>query len=167
MVVNNRGRMTKALWTDLGEGDPIRVRELADEHAEARFVTAEIERMVDEGVSRAEIAVFYRTNAQSRVLEDMLVRAQIGYQVIGGTKFYERAEIRDLVSLPDVPREPAGRERVHADRQLAAARARADVAVARAQPRGHDGDPGLGGGGGAGLRARARARRRRRRSDAS
>ncbi len=98
VVVNNRGRMDKALWTDIGEGDPIRIRELADEHAEARFVTAEVERMVDEGVSRAEIAVFYRTNAQSRVLEDMLVRAQIGYQVIGGTKFYERAEIRDLVS---------------------------------------------------------------------
>jgi len=98
VVVNNRGRMDKALWTDIGEGDPIRVRELADEHAEARFVAAEVERMVDEGVSRSEIAVFYRTNAQSRVLEDMLVRAQIGYQVIGGTKFYERAEIRDLVS---------------------------------------------------------------------
>src|SRR5829696_4420031 len=98
VVANNRGRMSKALWTDLGEGDPIRVRELADEHAEARFVTAEIERMVDEGVSRAEIAVCYRTNAQSRVLEDMLVRAQIGSQVIGGTKFYERAEIRDLVA---------------------------------------------------------------------
>ena len=97
-MVNNRGRMDKELWTEIGEGDPIRVRELADEHAEARFVTAEIERMVDEGVSRAEIAVFYRTNAQSRVLEDMLVRAQIGYQVIGGTKFYERAEIRDLVA---------------------------------------------------------------------
>ena len=61
-------------------------------------MAAEIERMVDEGVSRAEIAVFYRTNAQSRVLEDMLVRAQIGYQVIGGTKFYERAEIRDASS---------------------------------------------------------------------
>ena len=100
VVANNRGRMAKALWTDIGEGDPIRVRELADEHAEARFVAAEIERMVDEGVSRAEIAVFYRTNAQSRVLEDMLVRAQIGYQVIGGTKFYERAEIRDAVGVP-------------------------------------------------------------------
>ena len=74
------------------------MRELADEHAEARFVTAEIERLVDEGVSRDEIAVFYRTNAQSRVLEDMLVRAQIGYQVIGGTKFYERAEIKDAIA---------------------------------------------------------------------
>jgi DNA helicase-2/ATP-dependent DNA helicase PcrA len=97
VVANNRGRKSKALWTDVGEGDPIRIRELADEHAEARFVAADIERMVDEGVSRSEIAVFYRTNAQSRVLEDMLVRAQIGYQVIGGTKFYERAEIKDAI----------------------------------------------------------------------
>jgi DNA helicase-2/ATP-dependent DNA helicase PcrA len=98
VISNNRGQMAKHLWTDLGEGDPVRVRELSDEHAEARFVTAEIERMVDEGVSRSEIAVFYRTNAQSRVLEDMLVRAQVGYQVIGGTKFYERAEIKDAVA---------------------------------------------------------------------
>jgi ATP-dependent DNA helicase UvrD/PcrA len=98
VVAHNRGRKSKALWTDIGEGDKIRVRELADEHAEARFVAADIERMVDEGVSRSEIAVFYRTNAQSRVLEDMLVRAQIGYQVIGGTKFYDRAEIKDAIA---------------------------------------------------------------------
>ena len=122
----------KHLWTDVGEGDPVRVREMADEHAEARFVTAEIERLVDEGVSRAEIAVFYRTNAQSRVMEDMLVRAQIAYQVIGGTKFYERAEIKDAVNYLHVPGQPAGRDGVHADRELAAARARADVDVARA-----------------------------------
>ena len=98
LIANNRGQKPKELWTDVGEGDQIKVRELADEHAEARYVTAEIERLVDEGVSRAELAVFYRTNAQSRVLEDMLVRAQIGYQVIGGTKFYERAEIKDAVA---------------------------------------------------------------------
>jgi DNA helicase-2/ATP-dependent DNA helicase PcrA len=98
VVANNRGRKAKSLWTEIGEGDPIKVRELADEHAEARFVAAEIERLVDEGVSRSELAVFYRTNAMSRVLEDMLVRAQIGYQVIGGTKFYERAEIKDAVA---------------------------------------------------------------------
>ena len=98
VVANNRGRKAKSLWTEIGEGDPIKVRELADEHAEARFVAAEIERLVDEGVSRSELAVFYRTNAQSRVLEDMLVRAQIAYQVIGGTKFYERAEIKDAVA---------------------------------------------------------------------
>jgi DNA helicase II / ATP-dependent DNA helicase PcrA len=98
VIANNRGRMGKALWTDLGTGDPIKVRELEDEHAEARFVAGEIERLVDEGVSREEVAVFYRTNAQSRVLEDTLVRAQIGYQVIGGTKFYERAEIKDAIA---------------------------------------------------------------------
>jgi DNA helicase-2/ATP-dependent DNA helicase PcrA len=98
VIANNRDQVQKHLWTALGEGDKIRVRELADEHQEARFVAAEIERMVDEGVSRSEIAVFYRTNAQSRVLEDMLVRAQIGYQVIGGTKFYDRAEIKDAIA---------------------------------------------------------------------
>jgi DNA helicase II / ATP-dependent DNA helicase PcrA len=98
VIANNRGQMAKSLWTDLGIGDPIKVRELEDEHAEARFVAGEIERLVDEGTSRNEVAVFYRTNAQSRVLEDTLVRAQIGYQVIGGTKFYERAEIKDAVA---------------------------------------------------------------------
>jgi superfamily I DNA/RNA helicase len=98
VISHNRGRMGKSLWTDLGEGDPIRVRELDDEHAEARFVVGEIERLVDEGVSRNEIAVFYRTNAQSRVLEDTLVRREVAYQVIGGTKFYERAEIKDAIS---------------------------------------------------------------------
>jgi DNA helicase-2/ATP-dependent DNA helicase PcrA len=98
VISNNRGRKSKLLWTDLGQGDPIKVRELEDEHAEARFVTGEIQRLVDEGVSRAEIAVFYRTNAQSRVLQDTLVRAEIAYQVIGGTKFYERAEIKDAIA---------------------------------------------------------------------
>ena len=144
-MANNRGRMSKALWTDLGDGDPIRVRELADEHAEARFVAAEIERMVDEGVSREEIAVFYRTNAQSRVLEDMLVRAQIGYQVIGGTKFYERAEIKDAIAYLTFlvnPQDAGAFTRIANSPQ---ARARADLAVAGAQPRRHDGHPGLGG----------------------
>jgi superfamily I DNA/RNA helicase len=97
VVANNRGRLGKELWTDVGDGDPIKVRECDDDHAEARFVAGEIERLVDEGVSREEIAVFYRTNAQSRVLEDMLTRANIGYQVIGGTKFYDRAEIKDAI----------------------------------------------------------------------
>ncbi len=98
VIAHNRGRMGKSLWTDLGAGDQVKVRELEDEHAEARFVVGEIERLVDEGVSREEIAVFYRTNAQSRVLEDNLVRREIGYQVIGGTKFYDRAEIKDAIA---------------------------------------------------------------------
>ncbi len=98
LIAHNRGRLEKHLWTDLGQGDPVKVRELDDEHAEARYVVGEIERMVDEGVSRSEIACFYRTNAQSRVLEDTLVRREVGYQVVGGTKFYERAEIKDAIS---------------------------------------------------------------------
>ena len=98
VIRNNRAQKPKSLWTEIGHGDPIRIRELEDEHSEARFVTGEIQRMVDEGAARAEIAVFYRTNAQSRVLEDTLVRAGISYQVIGGTKFYERAEIKDAIA---------------------------------------------------------------------
>ncbi len=98
VIANNRGRKSKLLWTDIGQGDPIKVRELEDEHAEARFVTGEVERLVDDGTSRAEIAIFYRTNAQSRVLQDTLVRAEVPYQVIGGTKFYERAEIKDAIA---------------------------------------------------------------------
>jgi DNA helicase-2/ATP-dependent DNA helicase PcrA len=98
VIRNNRGQKPKSLWSELGKGDPIKVRELDDEHAEARYVTGEIQRLVDEGTSRAEVAVFYRTNSQSRVLEDTLVRAEIGYQVIGGTKFYDRAEIKDAMA---------------------------------------------------------------------
>jgi DNA helicase II / ATP-dependent DNA helicase PcrA len=98
VIANNRARKDKFLWSELGDGEPVHVRELEDEHAEARFVVSEIERLVDEGESRDEIAVFYRTNAQSRVLEDMLVRYGVGYQVIGGTRFYERAEIKDALA---------------------------------------------------------------------
>src|SRR6201995_1915465 len=98
VISNNRGRKEKELWTELGEGDPIHIRELDDEHAEARLVAGEIDRLVDGGTSRSEVAVFYRTNAQSRVLEDTLVRAEIAYQVIGGTRFYDRAEIKDAIA---------------------------------------------------------------------
>jgi DNA helicase-2/ATP-dependent DNA helicase PcrA len=98
VIANNRGGIAKRLWSELGQGDQIQLRALEDEHAEARFVVGEIERLVDEGASRAEIAVLYRTNAMSRVIEDTLVRREIAYQVIGGTKFYERAEIKDAVA---------------------------------------------------------------------
>jgi DNA helicase-2/ATP-dependent DNA helicase PcrA len=98
LITHNRGQMQKRLWTDLGPGDELLVRELDDEHAEARFVAGEIERLVDEGLSRSEIAVLYRMNSQSRALEDTLVRREIGYQVIGGTKFYERAEVKDAMA---------------------------------------------------------------------
>jgi superfamily I DNA/RNA helicase len=98
VIRNNRAQKAKSLWTELGQGDPIKIRELEDEHAEARYVTGEVQRLLDEGISRAEIAVFYRTNAQSRVLQDTLVRGDIPYQVIGGPKFYDRAEIKDAIA---------------------------------------------------------------------
>ncbi|MBW3606755.1 MAG: UvrD-helicase domain-containing protein [Actinobacteria bacterium] len=98
VIAHNREQKHKSLWTNLGQGEPIKIRELDDEHAEGRYVVGEIERLVDEGASRAEIAVFYRTNAQSRVIEDTLVRRDIAYQVIGGTKFYERAEVKDAIA---------------------------------------------------------------------
>ena len=83
------------------------IAELADEHEEARWVAGEIDRLVDEqGIGRDDVAVFYRTNAQSRVLEDTLVRFDVPYQVIGGTKFYERAEIRDAIAYLSVLANP-------------------------------------------------------------
>ena len=133
VISHNRGQMPKHLWTDLGEGDKVRVREMADEFAEARWVTAEIQRLVDEGVSRNEIAVFYRTNAQSRVLEDMLVRAGVAYQVIGGPKFYERAEIKDAIQYLTFlvnPQDATAFTRIANSPRRGH---RADVAVARAR----------------------------------
>jgi DNA helicase-2/ATP-dependent DNA helicase PcrA len=101
IIANNRGQIAKKLWSDLGQGEQIRLQALADEHAEARYVVGEIQRLDDEDPahpSRSEIAVLYRTNAMSRVIEDALVRSEISYQVIGGTKFYERAEIKDAIA---------------------------------------------------------------------
>jgi DNA helicase-2/ATP-dependent DNA helicase PcrA len=98
VIANNRGGIAKRLWSDLGAGERVKLWGLDDEHAEARFVVGEVQRLIDEGASRSEIAVFYRTNAMSRVIEDALVRGDIAYQVIGGTKFYERAEIKDAIA---------------------------------------------------------------------
>jgi DNA helicase-2/ATP-dependent DNA helicase PcrA len=98
VIANNRERKPKNLWSELGEGEAVRVLEVEDEHAEARFVAAEIAALVEEGYNGSEVAVFYRTNAQSRVLEDVLVRQGIAYQVIGGPRFYERAEIKDVIA---------------------------------------------------------------------
>ena len=102
VIANNRERKPKELWSELGEGEPIHVLEVEDEHAEARFVAVEIARLVEEGFNGSEIAVFYRMNAQSRVLEDVLVRQAVQYQVIGGPRFYERAEIKDLIAYLQV-----------------------------------------------------------------
>jgi DNA helicase-2/ATP-dependent DNA helicase PcrA len=108
VIANNTERLGKHLWTGIGRGEPVKIAEHDDEHAEARYVASEIERLTsDEGMSRNEIAVFYRVNAQSRVLEDTLVRFEIPYQVIGGTKFYERAEIKDAVAYLSLLTNPA------------------------------------------------------------
>ncbi|MFO7571832.1 MAG: UvrD-helicase domain-containing protein [Gaiellaceae bacterium] len=102
VIEQNRERKPKSLFSELGEGEPVRVIEVEDEHSEARFVAAEIASLIDGGYSASEIAVFYRTNAQSRVLEDVLVRQDVPYQVIGGPRFYERAEIRDATAYLSV-----------------------------------------------------------------
>jgi ATP-dependent DNA helicase UvrD/PcrA len=102
VIAHNRERKEKRLWSELGEGEPVRVVEVEDEHAEARFVASEIAALVEYGTSLSEIAVVYRTNAQSRVLEDVLVRQGVGYQVIGGPRFYERAEIKDALAYLQV-----------------------------------------------------------------
>jgi ATP-dependent DNA helicase UvrD/PcrA len=102
VISNNRERKPKELWSELGDGDPVRVVEVEDEHAEARFVAAGIAALVEEGFSGDEVAVFYRTNAQSRVLEDVLVRQGVQYQVIGGPRFYERAEVKDAIAYLQV-----------------------------------------------------------------
>jgi DNA helicase II / ATP-dependent DNA helicase PcrA len=98
VIANNRERKPKNLWSELGEGLPVQALEVEDEHAEARFVAAEIAALVEEGYNGSEVAVFYRTNAQSRVLEDVLVRQGVAYQVIGGPRFYERAEVKDVIA---------------------------------------------------------------------
>jgi DNA helicase II / ATP-dependent DNA helicase PcrA len=108
VVERNRERRPKQLWTEITGGEPVRLSELSDEHEEARWVAGEIERLAEEeGVKREDVAVFYRTNAMSRVLEDTLVRFELPYQVIGGTKFYERAEIKDAVAYLSLLVNPA------------------------------------------------------------
>ena len=108
VVERNRERRPKQLWTEIAGGEPVRLSELSDEHEEARWVAGEVERLGEEdGVRREDVAVFYRTNAMSRVLEDTLNRFDLPYQVIGGTKFYERAEIKDAVAYLSLLANPA------------------------------------------------------------
>ncbi|HEX5375409.1 MAG TPA: UvrD-helicase domain-containing protein [Solirubrobacterales bacterium] len=108
VVERNRERRPKQLWTEIAGGEPVQLSELSDEHEEARWVAGEIERLgEEEGVRREDVAVFYRTNAMSRVLEDTLVRFELPYQVIGGTKFYERAEVKDAIAYLSLLANPA------------------------------------------------------------
>jgi DNA helicase-2/ATP-dependent DNA helicase PcrA len=108
LIERNREGLKKELWTEEKGGELVQLSELTDEHEEARWVAAEIERLGEEhGLARSDVAVFYRTNAMSRVLEDTLNRFDVPYQVIGGTKFYERAEIKDAVAYLSLLVNPA------------------------------------------------------------
>jgi DNA helicase-2/ATP-dependent DNA helicase PcrA len=102
VVRHNEQRLDKELKAVLGEGELVNVVSVEDEHAEARYVVGQIEQAMQDGRSHGDIAVFYRTNAQSRVLEDLLTRTGRPYQVIGGPKFYERAEIKDALAYLQV-----------------------------------------------------------------
>jgi len=98
VIANNPRRQPKHLWSDRGEGARIVRFEGEDEHDEAGFVADQVETLLDEGHNPSEMAVFYRTNAQSRVIEDVLVRRGIAYQVVGSVRFYERREIKDAIA---------------------------------------------------------------------
>ena len=98
VISNNTQRTPKNLWSDRGRGVPIVRYEAEDEHDEAGFVVDEIERLQTEGYNLAELAVFYRTNAMSRVIEDVFVRRRVPYTVVGSVRFYDRKEIKDAVA---------------------------------------------------------------------
>src|SRR5699024_1928629 len=95
VIARNDGRREKKLWTALGEGGRITGYVADNEHDEARFIAGEIDSLVDRGATYSDVAVMYRTNNASRALEDVFMRAGIPYKVVGGTRFYERREIRD------------------------------------------------------------------------
>jgi DNA helicase-2/ATP-dependent DNA helicase PcrA len=99
VISNNAGRRPKRLWTEQVGGELILQYLAEDERDEAQYVTHEIQRLIDhEAVRHSDVAVFYRTNAQSRVLEEQLVRAGVPYRVVGGTKFYDRREVKDVLA---------------------------------------------------------------------
>ena len=108
VIARNAGRKPKNLWSDAGDGAPI-VGYVADnEHDEASFVAGEVDRLTDdEGVLPSHVAVFYRTNAQSRVFEEVFIRVGLPYKVVGGVRFYERREVRDAVAYLRVLANPA------------------------------------------------------------
>jgi DNA helicase II / ATP-dependent DNA helicase PcrA len=98
VIENNVMRKPKSLWTQAGRGDPITYYQAQNEHDEAAWVAEEIKRLVEHGHRMSDVAVFYRTNAQSRVLEEEFSRREIPYRIVGGVGFYERKEIKDLLA---------------------------------------------------------------------
>ena len=98
VVAHNSHRKAKRLFTDAGDGEKIRVYQATDERDEGRWIGSEIEKLHDKGTSYDDVAVFYRTNAQSRILEDMFLRAGVPYKIVGGTRFFDRQEVRDVMA---------------------------------------------------------------------
>ncbi len=98
LIANNRKRLGKNLWTAAGEGEPLRVFEAETDALEARWIVEEVQALVNDGARRADLAVLYRSNAQSRVLEHALFSAGIAYRVYGGLRFFERAEIKHALA---------------------------------------------------------------------
>ncbi|MFB4391261.1 MULTISPECIES: DNA helicase II [unclassified Pseudomonas] len=98
LIANNSGRLGKELWTDMGEGEPLTLYAAYNEHDEARYVVETIERVIKDGNARNDIAILYRSNAQSRVLEEALLRERIPYRIYGGQRFFERAEIKNAMA---------------------------------------------------------------------
>ncbi|WP_414690284.1 DNA helicase PcrA, partial [Nocardioides sp.] len=99
VITHNKGRKPKRLWSDAGAGERIVGYVADDEHDEARFVSDEIDKLTDQaGVRAGDVAVFYRTNAQSRVFEEVFIRTGQPYKVVGGVRFYERREVRDALA---------------------------------------------------------------------
>ncbi len=114
VIERNSGRRPKQLWTDADHGEPLVGYVADDEHGEARFVADEIDRLGDEqGTRPADVAVFYRTNAQSRVFEEIFVRVGLPYRVVGGVRFYERKEVRDALAYLRVLANPDDEVALH------------------------------------------------------
>lgn len=113
VIANNLTRKPKRLFTSKPAGDKISVYSATDERDEGRWIASEIEHQHGEGMSYNQIAVFYRTNAQSRMLEDMLMRAGVPYRLIGGTRFFDRAEIRDVMAYLNLVVNPANDVAAH------------------------------------------------------
>ena len=98
VIARNRLRKGKKMWTKNPQGDSIQIVECPDDRREAAYIATEINRLAKETGDLSEIAVFYRTNAQSRLIEDFLRRMNIPYKVVGGVRFYERKEVKDILS---------------------------------------------------------------------
>jgi len=98
IIAHNEGRKEKTLWTEEGEGPPIKLFSAGDEREEAAWVCDRVHQLSQSGLPFGAVAVLYRTHAQSRVLEEMLVRASIPYRVFGGTRFYDRREVKDVIA---------------------------------------------------------------------